>query len=131
MGRCRLCARLARTQFDALHAALQARGKLGDQLPWVSLIINDIAVLRDNVGGKLDELPQPQVSLQGYWRIAKEYPQAWKELVNTYHTVDDDSVHKPPVSNAGLCADASPMCEICGTTWASHRKLAAHKWAKH
>ena len=55
----RLCyfSRLARTDFDALHAALQSRGKLGEQMPWVSLIEKDIAVLRDNAKGKLDELP--------------------------------------------------------------------------
>ena len=111
--------RLARTQFDA------------ECMPWISLIARDIAVLRDNVGGKLDELPSPHVSLESYWQIAKEYPQAWKAIVNTYFTVDDDTVHKPASRGDGARTEGSFACELCGATWESHRKLAAHQWAKH
>ena len=39
----RLCyfSRLARTSLDALHAALQARGKLGEHTPWVAVTIQE------------------------------------------------------------------------------------------
>ena len=129
----RLCnmSRLARTEFDALHAALQARGKCGEFMPWVSLIIQDIAVLRDNVQGKLDEVPPPQEGLQEYWRIAKEFPQEWKALVGMYFTVDEDKSHKPASDVKHPCADDQPTCDACGTTFESSKKLATHRWAKH
>ena len=87
-------------------------------MPSASFIIQDIAVLLDNVGVKLDEFPPFQVSLREYWQIVKN-PQAWKALVKSYHTVNDKKVHTPATSasTSALCADVYFICDVCGATW--------------
>ena len=96
-----------RTQSDALHAALQTQDKLDDRMPWVSLIIKDIGILRESVNGKLDELPPPEVSLHGYWHLAKNCPKEWKTLAKLHFTIDDDHAHVPAAGPAAPFADVS------------------------
>ena len=56
--------RLARAQFDALHASLQARTKHGTRLPWVELVVRDLQVLKYVLPDKFGTMPDPSDNLQ-------------------------------------------------------------------
>eukprot|EP00973_Karenia_brevis_P086678 12018750-Karenia_brevis.AAC.1 len=131
MRRCRLIyfSRLARTKFDALHAILQQRGRVGQHLPWVALIINDLAVLKFSLPHKFELLPSPSEQLAPYWCLARDYPQEWKALVKQLVSVEDDVQEQasPPLK----LALGQHSCNVCSKTFASSKQLASHKWSQH
>eukprot|EP00973_Karenia_brevis_P014280 1945114-Karenia_brevis.AAC.1 len=88
--RLKYLARLFLADLDALHAVLQASGKHGQNLPWVNMIVQDLQVLRKAVPRKLDSLPDPACGLRPYWELIRCHPQEWRELVDMYHTIEDD-----------------------------------------
>ena len=128
-------ARLARAQCDALCALLQNRGKHGENMPWVEVVINDLQILRASTNGKLIELPNPAESLLPYWTLAREFPDQWNSIVALYSTHDDDVAQSSAsVHEAGQIHEMSLnnfRCDRCGHTWESRRKLSVHKWSKH
>ena len=132
--RCRLkyFGRLASSDVVTLHATLQARGKHGECMPWVTLLVHDLRVLRKSVEGKLDALPDPAVGMAPYWELAMNYPNEWSELVDLYFTCDEDCERTAPSKRCA--ADPSESCFrccICDSKWESWRQLCVHKWAKH
>jgi len=133
--RLKYLARLTQAQFDSLHAVLQSKGNLGENMPWVDLLINDLKILRHSSNGKLSELPDPTESLVPYWTLARNYPGEWKAIVELYKTHNDDVDNSKQVvfgQNQGSHLNANSFCcGVCGKSWDSWRKLSVHKWSKH
>ena len=133
--RLKYLARLTQAQFDSLHAVLQSKGNLGENMPWVDLLINDLKILRHSSNGKLSELPDPTESLVPYWTLARNYPGEWKAIVELYKTHNDDVDNSKQVvfgQNQGSQLNANSFCcGVCGKSWDSWRKLSVHKWSKH
>ena len=83
--------RLAAVDFDALHAVLQQKGRLGEKLPWVNMIIDDLCALKTALPHKFDELPSPTEAMAPYWNIAREFPHEWKMLVREFRDLAEES----------------------------------------
>ena len=125
--------RCAAAQFDALHATLQQRGRLGETLPWVAMVTDDLCILRDSFPTKFADLPHPSEDIQSYWRIARDFPYEWKMLVRGLCAHRDDCAHDFPGSRAPAqptSAFVHKCCE-CEKLFPSARQLATHCWSKH
>ena len=72
--------RLAAANFDALHAALQAKGTNGSKMPWINTLADDLCILRKFVP-HLAELPDPHTNFDPYWQITKNYRNEWRQLI--------------------------------------------------
>ena len=88
-------ARVANVNFDALHATLQARTKIGTYLPWVQMVTNDLNVLYDALPNKLGDSPHPSTNLGPYWSLVRSHPREWKAIVRLYSCPYEDAKAKP------------------------------------
>ena len=131
--------RLAAVDFDALHATLQLRGKLGEILPWAAMITRDLCVLKRAFPIKFESMPSPQDGILPYWSIARDFPYEWKAIVRQLNDVDDDC-SQTKEQNVTTTADPqlqAPIevvgyaCGVCGFRFATERQLSTHKWSKH
>ena len=125
--------RVAGAELDCLHAALQQRGKFGEKLPWITMITNDLCILKRWFPNKLADLPLPSDDIGPYWRIARDFPHEWKALVRQLCDVEDDSVKTKRTTDTTipLSAPLSHACDVCDKQFASARQLSCHKWSKH
>lgn len=65
-------------------------------------------------------MPQPSANLGEWWRMIRDHPQLWKQIVALYHTSSEDeeiqqgAAHE---SDDGLACPISPACP----TWLPHK----------
>jgi hypothetical protein len=125
--------RLTRSSFDALHAVLQARNKFGKQLPWIRLLVGDLKVLKSSLPEKLSEMPNPDVDIDAYWQLAKNYPVEWRDLIKLYFTVHEDTTNtvERGCEPRGETHGPSFECNLCGQLFGTFKGMSVHKWAKH
>ena len=123
--------RLARADFDALHAALQSKSRNGDPVPWVSMITRDLCVLRLALPELLAGLPMPDEDMTPYWDIARQCPAEWAAIVAKYNSYEDDFA----ASAASTLSTSAPhlmhTCQLCKRQFPTDGKLAQHMSAKH
>ena len=66
-------------------ALLQARFN-GAKPRWIETIISDFQIRKEQLPGKLAELPDPCVAAAPWVDSASKFPGEWKQIVNMYHT---------------------------------------------
>ena len=78
-------------------------------------------------------MPDPEVDIDAYWRLAKDYPKEWKELVKLYLTSKEDRKNLPKQKS-----DLQPAahnrdfpCSLCDEAFGTYKSMSVHKWAKH
>ena len=124
---------LARADFPALLAALQSRTKYGEALPWVQLLTHDLQILKQALGDRMHDMPDPAKDLHSYWQLAKQFPHEWKQLVHMYFCIKDDPECQPKRKIEEVPRDCitQHICHQCGIAFSDRKQLAAHNWAKH
>ena len=129
--RLKYLSRLAVVDLPALHALLQADDGKGNQMPWVSLVLEDLAVIRSALPRVLGSLPPPSVDASQYWEIARSFPQEWGEIVAQYFTsCDDPGRSKQPGSTQS--GAGTFQCDLCThEPFGCSRALAQHQRVAH
>ena len=123
--------RLARVEFIALHAALQAKTRTGAPLPWIKLLIQDLQVLRQHLPRIFEDLPAPDVDITPYWTIARDCPAEWRSIVSKYNDHSEDlptAISEPQKAAIGSMACT---CRICKRVFPDASRLGRHMYAKH
>ena len=82
--------RLAAVDFNALHATLKLRGKLGEILSWTVMIVRDLCVLKLAFPIQFESMSSPQEGIYSYQRIAQDFPYDCRALVRQLNDADDD-----------------------------------------
>ena len=84
--------RMLRSEFKLLKALLLSKDTAGMKLPWVRMLLNDIAVMKAALGTKLANMPDPMDEPAAWCDLACNYPNGWRQLVHTYHDIRTDAV---------------------------------------
>ena len=115
----------------ALQALFQCRvGTCDAPLPWVRQLLNDLCHLQRYHGQKLSEMPDPRQQPKAWPLLIIEFPQEWRELVNSYTEYENpctSSVVQPPNDLYEF------SCSLCvgGPAFKSAKALASHVRIKH
>ena len=129
-----LLASVLRNGSVRLVSLLAAYGRGGQQLPWVSLICNELRRLFNFHGAKLDDLGDPVENGERWASFILEYPRAWRELVKSvaYNCMDLDAASKLK-SKPGEWGSLPLLhkCSVCNEAFATAKALETHKKAKH
>ena len=113
-----------------MTAILQAGGPGGKPLPWVELIVNDLAVLRNHLHVKLAELPNPKECVAPCWQLIQSHPTNWKDIADLYFTSDEDQDNVSADSQKNASATAF-VCFSCEASFASAKARDQHMRIRH
>ena len=110
-----------------------SRRDFGKQLPWIRLLVGDLKALKSSLAEKLSEMPNPDVDIDAYWQLAKNYPIEWRDLIKLYFTVHEDTTNTVERGRGpkGETHGSSFECNLCGQDFGTSKGMAVHKWAKH
>lgn len=88
--------------------------------------MDDLLLLKQSVGHKLDELPDPTLDLAPWWNFMVQYPGQWSSLVKALFTSRSTRLEAVPMSGG----ETFP-CPECDTHWSSNTARAMHRQQKH
>ena len=112
-----------------LNVLLQTKDRHGRRLPWVKLVFDDLRFLRVYVSPKLDALQDPEMDPDSWWHRIREFPAEWRDIVNLYRNLDDDS--QSEIVPVEVSKPRGFKCEECGDMLGSSKALAQHSRIKH
>ena len=87
-----------------LLAMLAVRGNDGSRLQWTRQVIADMQLLRENCGGKLDDLGDPTVASEAWAEFIRKYPKEWALHVRSLRLFEMPADTK--TSQASKCKNA-------------------------
>ena len=127
--------RLYEARLPVLNVLLQQRSGVGQKLPFIRTILDDLEILRSAVAPRLDSLPQPAVDPGPWWHLLGTFQREWRSIVMLYHTYlnDDDNVYdmqSPGPAELAQRAVAFP-CAQCGLHFKSSKAMRQHARIKH
>jgi hypothetical protein len=134
---------IARLVRSGTHIVLNLVSQVdGDtRLPWMKLLISDFSVLRLELPRIFVDCPRFDEDPDFYYRMMRNCPNEWKQIVDTYKTSLNDT-ENPLLSTSGLDTQVidQPIitknfaCNLCdhGTAiFRTSKALQAHRRTKH
>ena len=115
----------------ALQALFQCRVGPGDEpLPWVRQLLNDLCHLQRYHGEKLREMPDPRQQPKAWTLLIVEFPQEWRELVNSYTEYENPCTSSVLQPHNDLYEFSCNLC-VGRPAFKSAKALASHMRTKH
>ena len=111
---------------DALWVVLQS----SPRLPWIDMVLDDMRVMKRVWGKHLDELGDPDLDSEKWWRLICDYPAEWDKYVDGLSTPEDDEVKKESGTDM-LLPTAAGTFSCCGKAFASEKAWATHRRRAH
>jgi hypothetical protein len=137
--RLELLSSVLRSEIGSLNALLRSTSSCADatKLPWVTLVISDLRVLRSCMGDKLAELGDPVADAAKWFTFICDYPSAWKSMLHQLHLtslpIDAQRAKKNVCQMAGVQAYQCDQCQKIGksTSFPSMKALLCHMRKLH
>ena len=126
----------SRVSSDAhmLHCLLACRTTCHDAsvMPWSALISDDLRIVAAQLHHKLGSLGDPWDNADKWSALMVDFPNEWKQLVESLH---DPPLTSSPVDPARAC-DLRYVCSVCEASghravFSSSKALQSHARVKH
>jgi len=120
--------RMLRSDVVSLQALLQCRDKSQALLPWAAIVIQDFSVLKQALPRVFQEMSDPDTFPDAFYRIARDQPREWKQIVGRYVQLHDDCNSSQADSVSKITGHT---CDRCARSFATLKALLAHQRKKH
>ena len=116
--------------------AVAVPGTKHGSLPWIELVVQDMAELQRSLRPKLDELGDPWHHAQRWCDFIEQWPHEWSRLLKLYSPcctpADDFAVAaRMPKRGSQVVALLSYCCCECTVSFPSEKALQQHRRTSH
>eukprot|EP00973_Karenia_brevis_P065131 9042973-Karenia_brevis.AAC.1 len=102
-------------------------------MPWLRLLTDDLQVLSAAFGARFYDLPPPEIDLEPWCAIMREFPSEWKAMIKEWNYPESvyDTSARAVSSHFGVNSFACRLCTVDQPVFASQRALASHMRCIH